>query len=84
MTQFCIERQIQNALVPKNLAKFLVAHLRKRRIHHEDQADRDRNGSGTNAEPVEEWDDSRSEPPRHYSDTHGSEYPSCQIAVEKS
>jgi hypothetical protein len=56
------KRKAEYLSVPKDFGEFFVPHLRERRVHHDDQSDRDWDRSCTNAETIQKWHDSRNEP----------------------
>ncbi len=77
------EGEAQHLLVPEHVAHFLVTHLRQRRIHHEDQADGDGNGSGAHTQIRDGVRDARREVANGHPDEHGEKNPERQEAVEK-
>ena len=77
------QRQREDPHVPEDPADLLVADLRERRVHHQDQADRDRDRGRPHAQPVEEGDDPRDDDPEEDPADHGGEDPHRQIAVEQ-
>ena len=84
MTQFCTSESARHSFVAEDLAEFFVAHLGKRRIHHHDQTDGNRNRGGAHAEPVEKWHDARNQPASDDADRHGRENPPGEVAIEKT
>ncbi len=76
------EREQQHPAVAEDPAELLVAHLRQRRIHHQDQPDRDRDRGRADAEPIESGCRSRPEPAEQEPQRHRQEDPHGQQAVE--
>ena len=76
------QRQGEDPDVAEDAPDLLVADLRQRRVHHQDQADRDRDRGRPDAEPVEERHDPRQQVPERDPARHGREDPDRQIAVE--
>ena len=78
------EREREHSAVPEDPAQLLVADLRQRRVHHEDEADGDRDGRGADVEPVDERHDAAGTGSRRAdADAHGEEDPERQVAVEE-
>ena len=74
----------QHALVAEDLAEFLVADLGKRRVHHYDQADGNRNRCCAHAEFVEEGHDSGNQPTGDNTERHGRKDPGGQVTIKKT
>ena len=77
------EREREYPLVAKDLAELLVADLRKRRVHHQDEPDRDRDRRRPDAHSVERGIDAGHEEAERDADAHGQEDPECQVAIEE-
>jgi len=75
--------EAQNLPIAKNVSKFLVLHLRKRRVHHQDQADGDGDVRRSGLETVDEGLYSGDEVSQSYAHGHSKEYPEGQKTVEK-
>ena len=84
ITQFCTSESASTCLLRKTSSQLLVAHLRQRRVHHQDQADGDGDRCRADAEAVEKRHDARDEPARADPERHGGEDPDSEIAVEKA
>jgi hypothetical protein len=61
-----------------------VSHLRQRREHHQDEADRDRNGRGSSLKAVDQAGPGRNEVTDSNPDRHCEKYPKRQEAVKKT
>ena len=77
------ERQAEHLDVLEHLAELLVPHLRKGRVHHENQADGDGNVGGPALELVPEIDDAGKDIAPADADEHGEEDPQGEETVEK-
>ena len=77
------QRQREHALVAEDLAELLVADLRERRVHHQDEADGDRDRRRADAHPVERRGESRRREAERDADAHRREDPERQVAVEE-
>ncbi len=77
------QRQRQHLPVAEDVGQLLVAHLRKRRVHHQHQADRDGDVGRSDLEAIDEILDARHEEPEADAQGHGREDPDGQIPVEK-
>ena len=77
------EGERQNFLVPEHVAHFLVMHLRQRRIHHQDQTDGDRDGSGAHAQARDGMGDAGDEVGNQHPGEHRQEDPKGEEAVEE-
>ena len=77
------EGERQHLRVAEHLAQFLVADLRQRRVHHDDQADGDRDGRRPDLERRDEPDEARQEVAGAHADDHGEEDPERQEPIEK-
>ena len=76
------QRQAQHLDVPEDLGQALILHLGERRIHHQDQADRDQDVGRPDLEAVDELLNPRNEITEAHADRHGQEDPQRQEAVE--
>ena len=72
----------EQSQVAEDRRELLVAHLRKRRVHHQDEPDRDRDVRRADAELVPERGDPRREVARADADDHHEEDPQRQISIE--
>ena len=81
--QFCTSDRPEHFEVFKHLAHLFIFNLGKRRVHHENQADGDRNIGCARLELFPESRDARKEIPPADTDKHGKKNPERQIAVEK-
>ena len=77
------ERQRQHAPVLEDEVQLLVAHLRQRRVHHQDQADRDRHVGGADREGVEGRGQRGERRAEQDAERHRGEDPERQPAVEE-
>ena len=82
-SQFCTSESPSTLLVAENVGQLLVSHLGKGRIHHQDQADGNRNVGCADLEAVDETLDARHEKTETHAQGHGSKDPDRQIAVQK-
>ena len=77
------QREPEDALVAKDLAQLLVADLRQRRKHHDDEADGDRDVRRAGLKAVDEAGRGRNEVTDRDADRHGEEDPERQEAIKK-
>ncbi len=77
------QRQRENFHVAENIAQLVVVHLRKRRIHHQDEPKSDRYRRGSDVHPVER----RLHPGKDRTDPdtrrHREKNPQRKIAIQK-
>ena len=74
--------QQEHLHIAKHLPQMLVFDLGQGRVHHQNQADGDRNVGRAHLEIVDDVD-AREEIAAHNPDEHGQKYPQGQIAVQK-
>ena len=77
------ERKQQHPAVLEDAAHLLVLHLCQRRIHHQDQADRNGDRGCACVEAVQERHHARHEVAQRNAGCHGGEDPEREVAVEK-
>lgn len=77
------KRQSQNFRVPKNQWKLFVFHFGKRRIHHQDQTERDGNVRRADLKLIDKSGGLRQKITERDADSHRSENPQRQKPVEK-
>jgi len=77
------QRKSQDFEISKYLAQLLVLHLCQRRIHHENQADGDRDIGGANLKLVYDILDTWLSITAAHTDKHGQKDPESKIAVEE-
>ncbi len=84
ITQFCTSDRASTRTVAEHVAQVLVADLGQRRVHHQDQADGDRDVGGAALELAPEPGDAREQVPDRHAGEHREEDPQGQVAVEKA
>ena len=77
------QRQAEDLAVGEDIGQFLVAHLGERRIHHQDQAQGNRDVGRADLEGIDEILGPRHEVAERDAQPHGGEDPDRQITVEK-
>ena len=83
MTQFWTSESGEDFNVAENVAQLLVFHFGQRRVHHQDEADGDRDVGRPALECVDESDDGRDKISQPDSGGHGRENPERQVSVEE-
>ncbi|MBK7399566.1 MAG: hypothetical protein IPJ34_25730 [Myxococcales bacterium] len=78
------QRQGEDLLVAEDEAELLVADLGERRVHHDDEPDRDGHRGGADAEPREPRRERRHPEAERDPDAHREEDPQRQEAVEET
>ena len=77
------ERKGQNLRIPEDARQFLEAHLGEGRIHHQDEAQRNRHVGGAKLEGIDEAPHARDERAKRDAGRHCRENPHREIAVEE-
>ncbi len=77
------QRQSEHALVAEDIAQLLVAYLRQRREHHDDQPNGDRDVRCSALKAVDESRRAWDEVADCHANGHREEYPECEEAVEE-
>lgn len=75
------ERKPQNLDVAEDLAQLLIFHFGKRRIHHQDQANGDRNIGRARLKLIDELLDAGDEIAHRHTNRHRQENPQGQKAI---
>ena len=75
------QRQAKNFPVDEDIGQFLVTDLGERWVHHQDQAQRDRNVGRSDLEGIDPILDARNVEAQADAERHGGEYPDRQIPV---
>ncbi len=83
MSQFCTSDRAEHPLVAEDLAQLLVADLRQRREHHDDEPDGNGDVGRSALKAVYKASRGRHEVTYGYADCHGQEDPERQEAIQK-
>jgi hypothetical protein len=83
MIQFCTSDSASTPLVAEDLAQLLVADLRQRRVHHQDEADRDGDRGRAHAHAVERGREAGRQSAERDAQAHRGEDPQREVAVEE-
>jgi hypothetical protein len=78
------ERKSQHPFVPEDIAHLFVPDLRERRVHHQDQADCDRNVGRSDLKSVNERLHPRYEVAERDTDAHREKDPHRKETVKKA
>jgi len=77
------QREHEHSPIAEHLAELLVAHLRQRRVHHEDEPDRDRHVGRADVEAMQQLGRARHEVAERDAEHHREEDPRGEVAVEE-
>src|SRR5208282_4593529 len=77
------KRKTKDLPVAEDVSEFVVVHLGQRRIHHQDETDRNRKRSRANAKAIESSLNAGPEETERHTGRHRQENPKRQISVEK-